>query len=251
MEDVKDAGTSAPPRPRRMTLFHHVFSRIEAVGLSLVLGFLVCGAIVVLFGVLVREVFLTARAGPLDRAVTLAVRSLATPERDDIARVLTFFGSHFFLVPATVLVALLLRWKGHWVSALLFSGSVAGGWGLNALLKITFQRARPALWPALASEATYSFPSGHAAMSTVFFGGLAAVVLHRTDDPAPRAVAIGLATFLVLTISGTRVYLGAHWATDVTAGMLVGLFWVVVSSTATEYVSRRVPDARPRRRTRA
>jgi len=44
---------------------------------------------------------------------------------------------------------------------------------------------------------------------------------------------------MALGVAATRVYLGAHWATDVLAGVMVGLFWVVVAWTGTEYLTRR------------
>ena len=248
MEVLK--GSPAEPPRRQPGFFDLVVNRLQAVGISLLAGLVFSAAIVVVFGLLAREVFLTARAGPLDSEITLFVRGLQTPTRDNLALLLTFFGSHLFLIPATVLVALVLRANGHLTSALLFFSSVAGGFVLNALLKISFHRARPDLWPALVAEHTYSFPSGHAAMSTVFYGGLASVVFHLTDRRLPRIAAVTLALIAIVTIMGTRVYLGVHWATDVVAGFVVGIFWVVVSAIATEVVYRRVPKARPLRRPR-
>jgi membrane-associated phospholipid phosphatase len=224
---------------------------VEALGLYLVSGFLVCGVVVFLFGFLAREVFRTTDTRAFDREITLAVYELHSPSNDRIARIATLFGSHVFILPATALVTAGLWLKGHRASALLFCGSVVGGFGLNALLKIAFARQRPDLWPALVTEVTYSFPSGHATMSTVFFGGAAAVVLHLSRRPVVRGAALVLATIAILTVTSTRVYLGAHWTTDVTAGVLVGLFWVSVCSTGTEYVSRRVaasvraPESQP------
>ena len=248
MEVLK--GSPAEPPRRQPGFFDLVVNRLQAVGISLIAGLLLSAAFVIVFGLLAREVFLTARAGPLDREITLFVRGLQTSTRDNLAIVLTFFGSHLFLIPATLLVAFILRAKGHPTSALLFFASVAGGFVLNALLKITFHRARPDLWPALVAEHTYSFPSGHAAMSTVFYGGLASVVFHLTDRRGPRILAVALALIAIVTIMGTRVYLGVHWASDVVAGFVVGIFWVVVSAIATEVVYRRVPKARPLRRPR-
>lgn len=221
-----------------MRPLHRLWTRVEKVGVSLLAGFFVCATIVVLFGFLAREVFATARTSDIDREITFSVRALHTSALDRAARAVTFLGSHLFLVPATLLVALGLRSRGHWISALLFSGSVAGGFVLNSLLKIAFQRARPDLWQALVAERTYSFPSGHAAMSTVFFGGLAAVAIHLSKRPAVRVTAVVLATVAAVLVAGTRIYLGAHWTTDVVAGILVGLFWVVVAAVATEHVTR-------------
>ena len=230
-----------------MKPLHRLWTRVEKVGLSILIAFLVCAVVVVLFGWIAREVFATARASPLDHEVTLAVRNLHSPALDRAARFLTFFGGHLFLIPATILVALGLRSRGHWISAVLFCGSVVGGFGLNSLLKIAFQRARPDLWPALVSEHTHSFPSGHSAMATVFYGGLAAVALHLSRSPVVRVAAVTLAAIAAVTIAGTRIYLGVHWATDVVAGMLVGLFWVIVAAAGTEYVARRKAPPEPAR----
>jgi undecaprenyl-diphosphatase len=229
----------------RVRPLRRLFTRVEALGVYLVSGFLVCAVVVFLFGFLAREVFRTTEARTFDRAVTLGMRELHSPSNDRAARIVSFFGSHFFILPATVLVSGALWLKGHRASALLFSGSVFGGFALNALLKIAFTRHRPDLWPALVTELTYSFPSGHATMATVFFGGAAAVVLHLSPRPLVRAATLVFATAATLMIAASRVYLGAHWTTDVAAGALVGLFWVSVCSTGTEYVSRRVAPSPP------
>jgi membrane-associated phospholipid phosphatase len=227
-------------RKARLKPLRRLFTRTEALELYLVSGFFVCALVVFLFGMLAREVFRTPTTRRLDREVTLAVRELQSPANDRLARIATFFGSHLFILPATVLAMTGLVRKGHRASAVLFCGSVLGGFGLNALLKIAFARQRPDLWPALVAERTYSFPSGHAAMSMVFFGGAAAVMLHLSRRPVVRGAVLVFSTVAILTIASTRVYLGAHWTTDVTAGILVGLFWVSVCATATKHISLRV-----------
>jgi undecaprenyl-diphosphatase len=110
---------------------------------------------------------------------------------------------------------------------------------LENVLKIAYHRARPSLWPALVTEKTYSFPSGHATMATLFYGGVAAVVLHLSRRPLVRGLTLALATVVILLVAYTRVYLGAHWTTDVVAGILIGLFWVTICATGTEYLARR------------
>jgi undecaprenyl-diphosphatase len=85
-------------------------------------------------------------------------------------------------------------------------------------------------------------------MATVFFGGLAAIVFHLSKSRLARVLAALGAVLAALAVAVTRVYLGAHWATDTIAGMLTGLIWVVIFSAATEAMtraraSRTAPDA--------
>lgn len=225
--------------PRLYAFVRSRFSREEAVGLYFTVGFLVCALLVIVFGLLANLVFDELRLENLDRWATLAVRQHHSPGLDGLALAVTYFGGHGFLLPATLAVCGILAIRGRRVSAILFAGSVAGGVVLNLLLKLSFARARPDLWEALVTERTYSFPSGHAAIGTVFFGGLAAVVFHVTRKTWVRLLAlIGSAAMIVL-IAGSRVYLGAHWLSDVAAGLLVGLFWVIVAATGTQFFARR------------
>ena len=214
------------------------FSREEAVGLYLLVGFAACALTIVLFASLAGEVF--GKPGlAIDPRVTRAVRAFQNPSGVRLAQTVTALGDYAFLIPATLAGAGTLALRGHRVSAFLFAGSVLGGFGLNFLLKIAFQRARPDLWPAIVSERTYSFPSGHASLSTVFFGGIVAIVFRLSRSRAARLAAVIGAAAVVLAVAFTRIYLGAHWLTDVLAGMLLGLFWVFVCATGTEFLTRR------------
>jgi membrane-associated phospholipid phosphatase len=225
------------------------FSKEETVGLYLAVGFLVCLALAVSLGLLAREIAaVTTRPEPFDRAVGGFLARLRSPELTRLMRAVSVLGDHRFLLLATPLVSAGLLLGGHRVSALLFSGSVVGGFGLNSALKIALARARPDFWPALVEEKTYSFPSGHSAMSTVFFGGLVAVVFRLRRRRSDRIAALVVGIVCVAGVSASRIYLGAHWATDTVAGVLLGLFWVTVYATGTEYFSRRA--TRPRKSAR-
>jgi membrane-associated phospholipid phosphatase len=220
------------------------FSREEAVGLYFTLSLLACGALVVAFGVLAREVFESSSSpGSFDAAAGGFLYGLRSPRTTAIMEAITSLGHPAFLIVGTAVVCAGLILREHRISALLFAGSVAGGFALNSALKVAFARARPGLWPALVKETTYSFPSGHAAMSTVFFGGLVAVVFHLYPGRGARILTAAGAAAAVLAVAVSRVYLGAHWATDTLAGVLVGLFWVVVYAGGVETFG-------PRRRAR-
>ncbi len=226
------------PRLRRAVARR--LSREEATGLSLTAGFLACALLVVLFGLLARHVAVSG-AGALDREVTLWARGLPLPGGASAAKAITFFGDAWFVYPMTLAAAATLAVRGRRVSAILFAGSVVGGGLLEVLLKFVYARPRPDLVDHWVRVASYSFPSGHATLATVFFGGLAAVVFHVTRRRGVRAASVVGAALAAGSVSLSRVYLGVHWLTDVAAGVLVGLFWVTVCATLTELFARRLP----------
>jgi len=128
---------------------------------------------------------------------------------------------------ATAIIAGVLALRGHWPSmrALVV---VPAGMLLNVALKNAFQRARPAWDDPMVQLATYSFPSGHAVASTVFYGMLCAIVFAHTRSPRRRALAATGAVLMVLVVCFSRVYLGAHYPSDVIAGTVEGLACVLV-----------------------
>ena len=210
-------------------------SREEVVGLSFTVSFLICGVLAVALGRLAHEVREDkGRPSPLDAEVRQQLIGERSPELTRAMLAVTFTGDQHFLLFATPAVSLALWARKRHVSALLFLGSVLGGFGVSSLLKIALVRARPDQWTAIVKESTYSFPSGHTVMATVFFGGLAAIVFHLTKKIVPRIVAVIVASGLVLAVAVSRVYLGAHWATDTFAGMLTGGVWVVAFAATTE-----------------
>lgn len=219
-------------------------------GLYFTVGFVVAAILAVMFGLLADEIFEVAtKPQPLDFAIGGTLASLRSPALTRTMRALTFLGSAPFVLALTTLVIIVLVLERHMISALLFTGSVVGGFGLEFTLKIVFARARPDRWPALVTENTYSFPSGHATMSTVLFGGLVAVVFHlsrrRSALRSIRTATVVVCSFLVVGVAMSRIYLGAHWASDTAGGVMVGLFWVTFYATGTEYFVRA-----PRRRAR-
>jgi len=119
---------------------------------------------------------------------------------------------------------LALRKSGYWLGRLALS--VPGGVLLNESLKYVFHRSRPALEHPLIELPSYSFPSGHALGATVFYG-FAAVLLWSYVAPKVWRVVIGTAIAAVILMVGfSRVYLGAHYPTDVLAGFLEGVAWL-------------------------
>jgi undecaprenyl-diphosphatase len=126
-----------------------------------------------------------------------------------------------WLLAVTLVIAAVFAWRRHWPQVARL-GVVPVGMLLNAGLKNVFRRPRPQLPDPLVHLATLSFPSGHAAASTVFYGALCALVFARWRSGAVRAAAIGVSAVMVLLVAFSRVYLGAHYLSDVVAGVALG-----------------------------
>jgi undecaprenyl-diphosphatase len=134
-------------------------------------------------------------------------------------------------VYASILIVAYLA-RRRIAAALAIAMIVYGGALLNIAMKHLAQRARPTLEDPLMALPTYSFPSGHAAASTVF-GGLICILVWRSGVQGPRkGTAIACAAAWIALVGVSRVYLGLHYPTDVVAGMAEGLLWLIVSTIA-------------------
>jgi membrane-associated phospholipid phosphatase len=132
----------------------------------------------------------------------------------------------------SALITLYLIWKKRWYAALAALLVVQGGMLLNLLVKQAFHRARPSFENSLVTLTTYSFPSGHVVASTVFYGVLAALLISQTTSRV-RACCIALtALVMVVLIAFSRMYLGAHYLSDVLAGFLEAIACLALCLTA-------------------
>ena len=88
-----------------------------------------------------------------------------------------------------------------------------------------------------------AFPSGHATQSTAFYAMLA-VVLGAGLSIRKQAVLWSAAALVVLIVGASRIYLGAHWLTDVLAGYALGATWVAIVIAVLLITSQRTRQAR-------
>ena len=172
-----------------------------------------------------------------------------TPSLTTFFIVVTSLGSTVAgVIAATVLgIYLLLRRQRYWFAATMLT--IAGGALLNRFLKLAFQRARPELDDPMMSFAGYSFPSGHTMSATVVFGTLALYLFTRKKNYRSRLVVVGLAILVILMVAFSRIYLGAHYLTDVLAAMAEGMAWLSLSFTLV-LVLRQTGARRKRRQAR-
>jgi undecaprenyl-diphosphatase len=101
--------------------------------------------------------------------------------------------------------------------------------GFNSLVKFIVHRNRPSTYiPPEDILRTYSFPSGHAAGSMLAFGLLAYIAWRKFRNPYARIAALSAATLVIIGVSLSRIYIGAHYPSDVVAGLIVGAVGLIV-----------------------
>lgn len=141
-------------------------------------------------------------------------------------RFVTFFAALPFLLPAGIIAPVLLHRAGYTREAWQLVLAMLGGIILNQLLKTYFNRPRPS--NALLQTLGLSFPSGHAMLAVTFYGCLAWLLARHFNRPGWVVPLL----LWALLIGLTRVYLHAHYATDVLAGFAGGAAWLVACRLA-------------------
>jgi undecaprenyl-diphosphatase len=158
-----------------------------------------------------------------------AMRSLAEQRSHTLveaARVITWAGSAYVLVPLAVVYCLMLGRAGLWREAAAVAVSLGGAMLIYDLTKALTSRPRPPVEHLQAVTGT-SFPSGHATQAGAFW--LSVVLVLRATRVTPLALKVAgvLATALVLGVAWSRVYLGVHYPSDVVAGVILGSGWAL------------------------
>lgn len=233
--------TSISPRPAHgWTAFLAArFSPAGAFGLQLTVGVALILLAALAFGALAEDVVRGTAITQVDVRLAHWFHARATP---GFARAMLFITYWNGLAGSSVMVALLALWfrrRGDhaWLGLTLLA--VPGGMLLNVVLKHVFQRARPSFHDPLLTLETYSFPSGHTAAATVFYGLLACWLLTRARSWPMRVLVMLGAAAMIGLVALSRMALGVHYLSDVLAAMLESGAWLAVCITAVSTLRRR------------
>jgi len=177
---------------------------------------------ILLFAKLAQEI--TGPSLVFDTALLHWIHGWASPTWDRVALIVTNFGSPEATVGMTAFgIGGLWLLRRRWAAVVLMLG-VGGAAIINTFLKLEFHRLRPSLWQPLVTEQSFSFPSGHAMVSSALVCSVVYILWHTRW----RWWAIVAGGALTVLIGLSRLYLGVHYPTDVLAGWTVGFIWVVI-----------------------
>jgi membrane-associated phospholipid phosphatase len=162
-----------------------------------------------------------------DQVIIQYVSNIRTGTITEVMKFITFLGGKTILTLLLIgsLIWLIVKRKNYW-GAIFYIIAVAGGGLLNLGLKHWFGRIRPE--NSLIVEQGFSYPSGHAMGSLIYYGFLG-YLLVRSQRGKSIKVSLSMAFIaLILLIGFSRIYLGVHYPSDVLAGFSAGTVWLLL-----------------------
>ena len=153
-----------------------------------------------------------------------------------IAIIITNFGGAITLIGLTIIFLLIMKNKKMSFSILLNLVIVTF---LNIFLKNIIQRPRPDDF-RLINETGYSFPSGHSMISMAYYGYLIYLIFKFVKNKKLKTFLITFLCILILTIGLSRIYLGVHYTSDVIAGFVLSVSYLIIyTSIIKKYIIER------------
>lgn len=141
-----------------------------------------------------------------------------------IAKFITKFGGATYLIVIAIILLLVIENKKIGIA---ICSNLAIATLLNILLKNILQRPRPTEY-RLIDESGYSFPSGHSMISMAFYGYIIYLIYKYVKNKYLKWSLITMLSVLIVAIGISRIYLGVHYTSDVLAGLLIAISYLVI-----------------------
>ncbi len=141
-----------------------------------------------------------------------------------IAKFITNLGGATFVVVVALILLVAIHNKKIGIS---ICSNLVIVTGINLLLKNILQRPRPTEY-RLIDESGYSFPSGHSMISMAFYGFIIYLIYKYVKNKYLKWLLITMLSILIVAIGVSRIYLGVHYTSDVLAGFLISISYLVI-----------------------
>jgi len=147
-----------------------------------------------------------------------------------IAKGITQLGGAIFLIGLATILAIVIKNKK---TGLLIWINLVVSTLLNQILKYIVQRPRPTEFRII-DESGYSFPSGHSMVSAAFYGFLIYLIYRNVKNKYLKWGLISALSLLIILIGTSRIYLGVHYTSDVLAGFLISISYLIIFTYLTK-----------------
>ena len=143
-------------------------------------------------------------------------------------KIVTFFGSTIFVIILMIFIMLLFKNKRK---ATFIDLSVLLSYILNSCVKRLVARPRPVLIN-LVTESTFSYPSGHTMINFVLYGLIIYLIIHNEKINKYKKMLYSISLIgLFFLIAISRIYLGAHYPSDIIGGLALGNIFLILYIT--------------------
>jgi membrane protein DedA with SNARE-associated domain/membrane-associated phospholipid phosphatase len=224
-------------KERHPALVHFLRHRLSPegyLGMHLAAGFAACALFAWVFARITEYV---ASGGPflsIDTWVLGRVLYFKTPAVTKFMEAFTVLGGRMVVGVGSLALAILFLYRKRFDYVIALVSAVSGGSALTYALKAAAHGQRlPVAIPAV-PPGGWSFPSGHAMISVVFYGMAAYLMVRVARRWKTRVLAVTAVSFVVFMIGLSRIYLQVHYLSDVVAGYVGGLLWLTVCVTGIE-----------------
>ena len=143
----------------------------------------------------------------------------------EMVRDITALGGVFLRNMVALGAAVVLTFAARRREAVFVIITVASGWAVNSTFKHVFDRERPQIVPHLMEAGGASFPSGHSFNATVVYCSIALAFAAFSTRTSARLTLLIAALGISIAVAWSRVVLGVHYPSDVTAGLFGGIGW--------------------------
>ena len=182
----------------------------------------------------IRELLQSSFVVAADSAVAAWLHARTSPALTEFMRWQSVMHGTAGILTLTAIVAAMLWRYGERQDLPILLAAVPGGMLLNVAIKHAVRRVRPDWVYALEALESFSFPSGHTAGATLFYGATLAWLWPRTRAAWMRIALAVAAAGMVLLVAASRIVLGLHFLSDCVAAVFEALLWLAICMTRAE-----------------
>jgi undecaprenyl-diphosphatase len=200
----------------------------EKFGLGITFGFILTAIFIYIFYVILHNYLGQDTIVKTDMSILNFMATNRTPFLNQFMLFTTYLGKGEIIILGMVFVSIILILLRRWFFFYALLISVTIGELFVWIIKNLVDRPRPPTSSALVIENSFSFPSGHTFVALAFYGLLTYFLVRFINKKWLKKLVIFFGTLIVVLISLSRIYLGAHWFSDVVASLASGLAWLSI-----------------------